>query len=52
MQTELPKNMEGLSVVTEQGMFGELGVKDPNVRDLDKKKKKKKHQGHEQSEED
>ena len=34
------KELEGMSVVTEQGMFGDLGVDDPNVRDLKKKKKK------------
>lgn len=36
-----------LCVVTEQGMFGELKVNDPNVRELSPKdkdsKKKKKH---------
>lgn len=33
------KDLEGLSVVTEQGMFGDLNVKDPNDRKLKKKKK-------------
>jgi len=28
-------DMEGMSVVTEQGMFGDLGLKDPNVRDVE-----------------
>ena len=34
------KDIEEMTVVTEQGMFGELGVDDPNLRDLKKKKKK------------
>ena len=37
---KLPENLEGLSVVTEQGIFGELDVEDPNVREVKKKKKK------------
>lgn len=36
---KLPENLEGMSVVTEQGIFGELDVEDPNVRNLKKKKK-------------
>lgn len=35
-------NLEGLSVVTEQGMFGQLDLRDPNVRELSDKDKKKK----------
>lgn len=44
----MEEDITKLCVVTEQGMFGELEVNDPNVRELspkdkDSKKKKKKH---------
>ena len=39
----MDKNLEGMAVVTEQGVFGELGVDigDPNVRLIDDSKKRK-----------
>ena len=39
----MDKNLEGMAVVTEQGVFGELGVDigDPNVRVIDDTKKRK-----------
>lgn len=43
-------NLEDLSVVTEQGMFGDLELRDPNVRKL--KKKDKKHLREDEESED
>jgi len=39
----MDKNLEGMAVVTEQGVFGELGVDigDPNVRVIDDTLKRK-----------
>lgn len=36
-------NLEDMTVVTEQGMFGLLGTDDPNLRPLKKKKKVGEH---------
>lgn len=46
MDDKLSEDLAGMSVVTEVGMFGDLGLGecDPNVRKIaDKKKKKKKN---------
>ena len=36
------KDLEGLSIVTEQGMFGELDIEDPTVVETEPKDKKEK----------
>lgn len=41
MKPEDIPNFEELSAVTEQGMFGELNLRDPNVRKVSEKDKKK-----------
>lgn len=38
VQKEQFENESNLSVVTEQGMFGELGLEDPNVVDVSDKR--------------
>lgn len=38
MNEDNEKDYSELSIVTEQGMFGELGLEDPNVKNVENKK--------------